>query len=143
MIIRTKRALRTGLGLLDGEAFGVGGPVLYEVGEAEVGAGAGAGDSDGKAKASCGSGAVGGESGELGAWDDAAVLHVADEDFGSVGESGDEGAQGVEFAANAGAEAVVDEEGDLGAVGRDGGEVEELGETIVHFDGDVFCSGCG
>ena len=67
-----------------------------------------------------------GEAGDVVGRDDAAVLHVADEDLGSLGQAGDEGAEIVQLAADAGAEAVVDEEGDLGAVGRDGGEVEEM-----------------
>ena len=84
-----------------------------------------------------GGGVVGGEGWAVGG-DDVAVLHVADEDLGPGGEAGDEGAEVAELAAEAGAEAVVDEESDLGAVGRDRGEVEELGGAVVDLDGDVF-----
>ncbi len=62
----------------------LGGPVLDEVGEAEVGAGAGAAKAHGEAEALGGSGAIGGEAGDVGGGDDAAVLHVADEDLGAV-----------------------------------------------------------
>ncbi len=79
--------------------------------------------------------------GDVAGGDDAAVLHVADEDLGALREAGEEGAKVIQLAADAGAEAVVDEEGDLGAVGRDGSEVEEIGCAVVDLDGDVFCGG--
>ena len=124
-----------------GLIFSVGGPVLDEVGEAEVRAGAGAWQTQGQTQALCGSGTVRGEAGHVVGRDDAAVLHEADEDFCALGQAGDEGAEVIELAADAGAKAVVDEEGDLGAVGRDLGEVEEVGVAVVDLEGDVFRGG--
>jgi hypothetical protein len=68
-------------------------------------------------------------------------LHEADEYLSSLGEAGDKGAEIIQFAADAGAEAVVDEEGDLRSVGRDVGEIEKRSDMVVDLDGEVFC-GC-
>ena len=134
-LVRGLLRLRAGL------VFGVRGPVLDEVREAEVGAGAGASQAHGEAQALCCGGAVCGEARHVVSRDDAAVLHEADEDFGTLRQAGDEGFEVIELAADAGAEAVVDEESNLGAVGRDGSEVEEIGGAVVDLEGDVFCGG--
>ena len=84
-----------GRGAQRAEGFGVGirfgrvaGPVLDELGEAEVGAGADASGSERYMDVAGGGGVVGGE----GLSDaDGAVFHVADEDFSSGGQGGDEG----------------------------------------------------
>jgi len=89
----------------------------------------------------CGSGAVCGEAGHVVRRGDTAVLHEADEDLGSLGKAGNEGAKIIELAADTGAKTVVDEESDLSAVGRDLCEVEEVGVAVVDLEGDVFCGG--
>jgi hypothetical protein len=84
---------------------------------------------------------VGREAGEVACGFDAAILHVADERFSSGGKSGDKGPEVVEFGTDAGTEALVDEEGNLGAVGWDGSEVEEIGGAPVDLNGEVLCGG--
>ncbi len=121
-----------------GLAFSAGGPVLDEVGEAEVGAGAGTSQAHRDAQALGGGGTICREAGNVASWGHSAVLHVADEDLGPRGQAGDEGLEVIELAADAGAETVVDEQGHLGPVGRDRGKVDERREAVVDLDGEVF-----
>ena len=83
---------------------------------------------------------VGCEAVEIAGRDDAAVGHVADEDLSTLREAGHESAEVVELASDAGAEAVVDEEGNLGLVGGNGSEGGDGGVAVVDFEGDV--GGC-
>src|SRR6201999_1905427 len=98
-------------------AFCAWGPVLDEVGEAEVGAGAGSAKTDGETKTVCCGGTISGEAGIVAARDDATILHVADKDFGSLRQADEEVLEIIQFTADAGAQAVVDEERNLGSVG--------------------------
>ena len=75
--------------------------------------------------------------------DDAAVLHVADEDLDSGRKICDEAAKIVELTTDTGAEAIVDEDGDLGSAGRDRGDAGERSWLVVDFEGNVVCGESG
>ena len=64
--------------------LGVGGPVLDEVREGEVRAGAGASQTHGQMQGFSNGGTIGCETSDVSGGDDAAILHVADEDLGPL-----------------------------------------------------------
>src|SRR5579871_1594153 len=112
-------------------------PVLGEIGEAEVRARAGARGAHRDTEVF---GCTGIVSGEFLGGHDAAVFHVADEDFGPLRKGRDEVANVVELATYASAETVVDEEGYLGSGGRDGGKARERSRPVVDLNDDVLRS---
>src|SRR5579871_4539715 len=112
------------------------GPPFCEVGECEVRAGTNAGAPERNAERACCGGVVGGE--RL-CRDDAAVLHVTDEDFYSRGKTRDEAAKVLEFTTNTSTEAVVDKDGHLSAAGRDRSDARERSYLIVDLETNVAC----
>ena len=127
-----------GGGLVGAGGFGAAGPLLDEGGQGEVRAAVGSGDAHGEADLGSGSGVVGGEA-LLG--DDAAILHVADEDLGAGTELQDPLLDVLKLDAEGGAEAVVDEDGNLDVGGEDRGELGDGGGLAVDLGGDVGGSG--